>query len=149
MRENMTQDNMLDQPEHDAINPSHYRSHPSGIECIEISKHLSGCLAQAFQYVWRCGQKDDPIQDMDKAIWFINAELSLNTKDTPEKKRLHNKNIGAKLSKVRCYEDLAGNQLKKRILTNIADATLLVGKEERLNRAIAIIEELKAEYAKT
>lgn len=61
----------------DNINPSHYKSHPSGIECIEISKYLSGCLAQAFQYVWRCGQKDDPIQELKKAIWFIDAELTV------------------------------------------------------------------------
>jgi hypothetical protein len=67
-------DNMLD----DAINPSHYKSHPSGVQCIDISKHLSGCLAQAFQYVWQCGQKDNPIQDLDKAIWFIRAEMSID-----------------------------------------------------------------------
>lgn len=63
----------------DKINPGHYRSHPSGIECIEISKHLSGCLAQAFQYVWRCGQKDNPIQELNKALWFIDAELTLDS----------------------------------------------------------------------
>ncbi len=61
----------------DAINPNHYKSHPSGIECIEISKHLSGCLAQAFQYVWRCGQKDEPVQELKKALWFIDAELKI------------------------------------------------------------------------
>lgn len=64
--------------QNDPINPSHYTSHPSSIECIEISKHLSGCLAQAFQYVWRCGQKDDPIQELKKAIWFIDAELTID-----------------------------------------------------------------------
>ena len=64
--------------DNDAINPNHYKSHPSGIQCIEISKHLSGCLAQAFQYVWRCGKKDDPIQELKKALWFIDAELSID-----------------------------------------------------------------------
>jgi hypothetical protein len=68
------------QPE-DPINPNHYTSHPSGIQCVEISKHLSGCLAQAFQYVWRCGQKDDPIQDLKKAIWFIDTEIDISTSD--------------------------------------------------------------------
>jgi len=74
--------NMSDQlqPE-DPINPKHYTSHSSGIQCIEISKHLSGCLAQAFQYVWRCGQKDDPVQELKKAIWFIEAELTIDQKD--------------------------------------------------------------------
>jgi hypothetical protein len=61
----------------DPINPAHYTNHPSGVECIEISKYLSGCLAQAFQYVWRCGQKDDHVQELKKALWFVNAEKNL------------------------------------------------------------------------
>lgn len=61
----------------DPINPSHYTTHPSGVQCIEISQHLSGCLAQAFQYVWRCGQKDDPAQELNKALWFIERELTI------------------------------------------------------------------------
>ena len=77
----MTTDNEVGREADDPINPSHYTSHPSGIECIEISKHLSGCLAQAFQYVWRCGQKDDPVQELKKAIWFIEAELSVQQDD--------------------------------------------------------------------
>lgn len=66
-----------------AINPSHYTSHPSGIECKEISKYLSGCLAQAFQYVWRCGQKDEPVQELKKALWFIDTELSMDQYHDP------------------------------------------------------------------
>jgi hypothetical protein len=61
----------------DPINPTHYTTHPSGVQCIEISQHLSGCLAQAFQYVWRCGQKDDPEQELKKALWFIERELTI------------------------------------------------------------------------
>ena len=62
----------------DPINPAHYTTHPSGVQCIEISQHLSGCLAQAFQYVWRCGQKDDPVQELKKALWFIEQELTID-----------------------------------------------------------------------
>jgi len=71
----MTDDTLLDR-----VSPSHYRSHPSGVECIEISKHLSGCLAQSFQYLWRCGQKDDPVQELEKAMWFIEVELTVDNK---------------------------------------------------------------------
>jgi hypothetical protein len=72
----MTHENLATR---DAVNrPQHYTSHPSGIECIEISRHLSGCLAQAFQYVWRCGHKDDPVQCLKKAIYFIDTELSID-----------------------------------------------------------------------
>ena len=59
--------------------PKHYTQHPSGVECCDISKWLSGCLAQAFQYVWRAGSKaDNPKkQDLEKAIFWINKELTI------------------------------------------------------------------------
>jgi len=65
----------------DAINPRHYVVHPSNVQCIEISRWLSADLSQAFQYVWRCGQKDDPIQELKKAIWFIDTEIDISTSD--------------------------------------------------------------------
>ena len=57
-----------------AVNPSHYLSHPSGVECITIARDMNCCLAQALQYVWRCGLKDDPRQELRKAAWFLNEE---------------------------------------------------------------------------
>ena len=57
--------------EKDALNPSHYKSHPSGIECIEITKHMGFLDGNAFKYLWRAGLKDDKVQDLKKAIWYI------------------------------------------------------------------------------
>lgn len=59
--------------------PKHYNNHPSGVEYKEISKWLSGCIVQAFQYVWRAGSKDDnpKEQDLQKAIFWINEELTI------------------------------------------------------------------------
>ncbi|MGK5496373.1 DUF3310 domain-containing protein [Streptomyces sp. URMC 125] len=55
--------------------PSHYTSHPSGIECIQITEHMNFCLGNAMKYIWRAGLKtDDPIQDIDKAIWYLQRE---------------------------------------------------------------------------
>lgn len=64
--------------QNDNVNhPKHYTQHPSGVECCDISQWLSGCLAQAFQYVWRAGSKaDNPKeQDLEKAIFWIKKEL--------------------------------------------------------------------------
>jgi hypothetical protein len=62
---------------HDPVNnPSHYTSHPSGVECIQVVEHMNFCLGNAMKYIWRTGLKsDDPIQDLEKAIFYINREI--------------------------------------------------------------------------
>ncbi|MFM9367568.1 DUF3310 domain-containing protein [Streptomyces sp. Da 82-17] len=55
--------------------PSHYTSHPSGIECIEITKHMNFTLGSAMKYLWRAGLKDDAIQDLEKARQYIDIEI--------------------------------------------------------------------------
>lgn len=65
----------------DLVNhPAHYTQHPSGVECIEISEHLPANLANAFKYLWRSGLKggaDDAKRDLDKALFYLRRELSL------------------------------------------------------------------------
>ena len=58
----------------DAVNPKHYKSHPSGIECIEIRRHLSSNRSDAIKYLWRLGQKDESKSGVKKAIWYLNDE---------------------------------------------------------------------------
>ena len=56
--------------------PKHYNSHPSGVECIEITEHMNFCLGNAVKYIWRAGLKSDsPIEDLKKARWYIEREL--------------------------------------------------------------------------
>lgn len=55
--------------------PVHYTSHPSGIECIEVTKHMNFCLGNAVKYIWRSGQKGDTVTDLKKAIWYIQCEI--------------------------------------------------------------------------
>ena len=60
----------------DSINhPKHYTNHPSGIECIQITEHMGFCLGNAIKYLWRADLKNDAIEDMKKAIWYINREI--------------------------------------------------------------------------
>lgn len=60
----------------DMVNhPPHYLSHPSGVECIQITEHLNFCLGSAMKYIWRCGLKGDEIEDLKKAVWYINREI--------------------------------------------------------------------------
>jgi len=60
----------------DIINhPPHYTSNPSGIECIDVVEHMTYNLGAAVKYIWRCGLKDDPIQELEKARWYLAREI--------------------------------------------------------------------------
>lgn len=72
-------------PQPDRVNhPSHYTSHPSGVECITITEHYDFCVGNAIKYLWRCGLKveegmtprDKEIEDLKKAIYYINRKLN-------------------------------------------------------------------------
>jgi hypothetical protein len=59
----------------DVINhPKHYTSHPSGVEAITVCEHENFNLGCALKYLWRTSHKDG-IQDLKKAVWYINREI--------------------------------------------------------------------------
>lgn len=60
----------------DAINPSHYTGHPSGIECIQVTEHMNFNRGNAVKYIWRCGEKGDPVEDLKKAVWYLQREIA-------------------------------------------------------------------------
>ena len=62
---------------HDKVNhPSHYINHPSGVECITITEHFNFCIGNAIKYLWRSGLKQSEIEDLKKAIWYIEREIN-------------------------------------------------------------------------
>jgi hypothetical protein len=65
----------------DAVNhPKHYTSHPSGVECIQVTEHMGFNLGNAIKYIWRADLKASAIEDMEKAIWYINREIAKREK---------------------------------------------------------------------
>lgn len=58
-------------------NPKHYISDPSGIECIQITRHRNFNIGNAIKYLWRAGLKDTSpsVEDLQKAIWYIKDEI--------------------------------------------------------------------------
>lgn len=57
--------------------PTHYTSHPSGVECIVVVEHYGFNVGNAIKYLWRAGIKsDDPIEDLEKARWYVDRELT-------------------------------------------------------------------------
>ena len=62
----------------DAINhPAHYTAHPSGVECIQVTEHMGFNLGNAVKYIWRCDLKRSAIEDLQKAIWYLEREVAL------------------------------------------------------------------------
>lgn len=75
----------------DNINhPQHYCNHPSGIECIEITRHYCFDIGNAIKYLWRAGLKKDAslsdnqkeVEDLKKAIWYIKDRIEQLGGDT-------------------------------------------------------------------
>jgi hypothetical protein len=68
---------------HDAVNhPSHYVSGNAicmqcnaPIECIDITRHMNFNLGNAIKYIWRADYKGNKLEDLKKAVWYINDEI--------------------------------------------------------------------------
>lgn len=60
----------------DMVNhPPHYTSHPSGVECIQITEHMNFCVGNALKYLWRAGLKADALEDLKKAEFYVRREI--------------------------------------------------------------------------
>ena len=67
-----------------AVNhPAHYNSHPSGVECITVVEHFGFNVGNAIKYLWRCGLKGDEIEDLKKALWYVQREIEKREKGKP------------------------------------------------------------------
>lgn len=63
---------------HDPVDhPKHYTSHPSGVECIAVTRHMSFNVGNAMKYLWRAGLKDSSplLEDLKKARWYLDDEI--------------------------------------------------------------------------
>ncbi len=66
--------------------PKHYTSDPSGVEAITICEHRSFCMGNAIKYLFRAGRKGDKdkhIEDLRKAVWYIEREIALLVTEEP------------------------------------------------------------------
>lgn len=71
-------------PAPDPVNhPPHYTSHPSGVECIQITRHMGFNLGNAFKYIWRADLKGG-VQDLEKAVWYLNDEIARRRRQVQE-----------------------------------------------------------------
>ena len=78
----------LDRQKVDAVSdnvehPKHYTSHPSGVECIQITRHMNFNLGNAIKYIWRASLKGKEIEDLRKARWYVDREIQRLMKEKP------------------------------------------------------------------
>lgn len=65
----------------DIVNhPPHYTSHPSGVECIQVTEHMNFCLGNTIKYLWRADSKGATIEDLKKAKWYLEREIKRQEK---------------------------------------------------------------------
>lgn len=63
--------------EFDNVNhPSHYVSHPSGVETINITREFEFALGNAWKYLMRFRYKGKPKEDLEKAVWYMNDYMN-------------------------------------------------------------------------
>lgn len=70
--------------DNDPVNhPAHYKSR-SGLESIDVieafTEDISGieafCIGNAIKYILRYRKKGKPVQDLEKAKWYIDKAIS-------------------------------------------------------------------------
>ena len=70
---------LTDDPEEDVVNnPSHYTRVP-GMEVINVLEAFFSSeplLWQVGKYLLRAGHKDDTLQDLKKAQWYLNRKIN-------------------------------------------------------------------------
>lgn len=82
----------MSNPQHDPVNhPAYYTSHPAGIECLDVIEEMNHVnLAMAVKYVWRADAtvpKDNPLEDLEKARFYIQREIDRRKKRAPSEDR--------------------------------------------------------------
>jgi hypothetical protein len=57
--------------------PQHYGGKDNPYEAIKVIEawNLGFCLGNTIKYISRAGKKDDTIQELEKALWYLKREL--------------------------------------------------------------------------
>ena len=67
-----------DTPKVELVNhPKHYGGKDNPYEAIKVIEawDLGFCLGNTVKYISRAGKKDDTIQELEKALWYLKREI--------------------------------------------------------------------------
>lgn len=71
------------EPKKELVNhPNHYGGKDNPYEAIKVIEawDLGFCLGNTVKYISRAGKKDETIQELEKALWYLKREIK-NLKD--------------------------------------------------------------------
>lgn len=70
---------LMPQPKPDMVNhPPHYGGADNPYEAIKVIEawQLDFCLGNAVKYISRAGKKNDALEDLRKAQWYLNRAVA-------------------------------------------------------------------------
>ena len=71
-----------EQATNDVVNhPKHYTDTPFGLEVIEITDKYDFSVGNALKFILKAGKKGDAIEDLEKAVWYLNHKIELMKKN--------------------------------------------------------------------
>jgi len=74
MAEDGERNPMVDHPDHYNQLDAKCSGCGKRIECIDVIEGMTLCVGNAVKYLWRLGFKGDVIEQIDKAIWYLQRE---------------------------------------------------------------------------
>jgi hypothetical protein len=68
-----------DKPKKEMVDhPKHYGGKNNPYEAIKVIEawDLGFCLGNTIKYISRAGKKDNTLQDLEKALWYLEREVN-------------------------------------------------------------------------
>lgn len=114
----------------DPTNPAHYKSHPSGLECISLTESMGFCLGNAVKYLWRFRDKNGA-EDLKKALWYARRADSLPYPNEPAR--------NPSLDKWRRWYGLNGSERPESLAINYLLVGLPLSAAQVIEEMIAVV----------
>lgn len=74
---------IVDHPKHYTSSPAKCSKCGERIECIDVVEHLGFNIGNAAKYLWRADHKGNPLEDLQKAAWYIAREIDKRMRAEP------------------------------------------------------------------
>ena len=79
----------------DEVNhPKHYAGRKADVECIMFTELMPSLAANAFKYVWRCDNKGNKTEDLEKARWYLDRACETGCGEPSLGRRIQHLMIG-------------------------------------------------------
>ena len=80
--------------EEEVDHPKHYTGHKADLECIMFTELLPPLTGNAFKYVWRCDDKGNKTEDLEKARWYLDRACAIGYGEPSLDRRIQHLMVG-------------------------------------------------------